>query len=125
MGAFPQTCGMEWTVDTTVPYDQGELYILNGKEGSYYAPASIKRVSIKSVGGEPFDPDSLYVVVTNNFCAAGGDTYNVLNRAFSQGFGFDTGIPMDEAVMEYVTEVLGGVIGQDYAEPSGLATQIR
>ncbi|MBQ2159715.1 MAG: 5'-nucleotidase C-terminal domain-containing protein, partial [Oscillospiraceae bacterium] len=93
MGAFPQTCGMEWTVDTTVPYDQGELYILNGKEGSYYAPASIKRVSIKSVGGEPFDPDSLYVVVTNNFCAAGGDTYNAFNRAYSQGFGFDTGIP--------------------------------
>ena len=125
MGAFPQTCGMEWTVDTTVPYDQGELYILNGKEGSYYAPASIKRVSIKSVGGEPFDPDSLYVVVTNNFCAAGGDTYNAFNRAYSQGFGFDTGIPMDEALISYVEEALGGVIGEKYAEPSDMAKQIR
>ena len=125
MGAFPQTCGMEWTVDTTVPYDQGELYILNGKEGSYYAPASIKRVSIKSVGGEPFDPDGLYVVVTNNFCAAGGDTYNAFNRAYSQGFGFDTGIPMDEALISYVKEALGGVIGEKYAEPSDMAKQIR
>lgn len=125
MGAFPQTCGMEWTVDTTVPYDQGELYILNGKEGSYYAPASIKRVSIKSVGGEPFDPDSLYVVVTNNFCAAGGDTYNAFNRAYSQGFGFDTGVPMDEALISYVKEALGGVIGEKYAEPSDMAKQIR
>ena len=125
MGAFPQTCGMEWTVDTTVPYDQGELYILNGKEGSYYAPASIKRVSIKSVGGEPFDPDSLYVVVTNNFCAAGGDTYNAFNRAYSQGFGFDTGIQMDEALISYVEEALGGVIGEKYAEPSDMAKQIR
>ena len=125
MGAFPQTCGMEWTVDTTVPYDQGELYILNGKESSYYAPASIKRVSIKSVGGEPFDPDGLYVVVTNNFCAAGGDTYNAFNRAYSQGFGFDTGIPMDEALISYVEEALGGVIGEKYAEPSDMAKQIR
>ena len=125
IGGFPQTSGIEWVLDTTVPFDQGEVYTLNGKEGSYYAPASIKRVTIKSINGEPFDENAIYGVVTNNFCAAGGDTYNVLNRAFSQGFGFDTGIPMDEAVMEYVTEVLGGVIGQDYAEPSGLATQIR
>ena len=125
IGGFPQTSGIEWVLDTTVPFDQGEVYTLNGKEGSYYAPASIKRVTIKSINGEPFDENAIYGVVTNNFCAAGGDTYNVLNRAFSQGFGFDTGIPMDEAVMEYVTEVLGGVIGQEYAEPSGLATQIR
>ena len=125
IGGFPQTSGIEWVIDTTVPFDQGEIYTLNGKEGSYYAPASIKRVTIKSINGQPFDENAIYGVVTNNFCAAGGDTYNVLNRAFSQGFGFDTGIPMDEAVMEYVTEVLGGVIGQDYAEPSGLATQIR
>ena len=125
IGGFPQTSGIEWVLDTTVPFDQGEVYTLNGKEGSYYAPASIKRVTIKSINGQPFDENAIYGVVTNNFCAAGGDTYNVFNRAFSQGFGFDTGIPMDEAVMEYVTEVLGGVIGQDYAEPSGLATQIR
>ena len=125
IGGFPQTSGIEWVLDTTVPFDQGEVYTLNGKEGSYYAPASIKRVTIKSINGQPFDENAIYGVVTNNFCAAGGDTYNVLNRAFSQGFGFDTGIPMDEAVMEYVTEVLGGVIGQEYAEPSGLATQIR
>ena len=125
IGGFPQTSGIEWVLDTTVPFDQGEVYTLNGKEGSYYAPASIKRVTIKSINGEPFDENAIYGVVTNNFCAAGGDTYNVFNRAFTQGFGFDTGIPMDEAVMEYVTEVLGGVIGQEYAEPSGLATQIR
>ena len=99
--------------------------VLNGQEGSYYAPASINRVSIVSVNGEPFDEAATYAVVTNNFCAAGGDTYNVFNRAYEEGFGFDTGIPMDEAVMDYITEVLGGVIGDAYAEASPLATQIR
>ena len=125
IGGFPQTSGIEWVLDTTKEFDQGEIYTLDGKESSYYAPASINRVSIISVNGEPFDEAATYAVVTNNFCAAGGDTYNVFNRAFAEGFGFDTGIPMDEAVMEYITEVLGGVIGETYAEPGGLATQVR
>ena len=125
IGGFPQTSGIEWVLDTTASYDQGDVYTLDGKESSYYAPASINRVSIVSINGEPFDEEATYAVVTNNFCAAGGDTYNVFNRAYEEGFGFDTGIPMDEAVMDYITEVLGGVIGEEYAEPSPLASQIR
>ena len=100
-------------------------YTLNGKESSYFAPASIKRVTITAINGEPFDPEATYAVVTNNFCAAGGDTYNVFNRAYSEGSGFDTGIPMDEAVIEYVTSELEGVITADmYGEPRGSLTQI-
>ena len=125
VGGFPQTCGIEWTLDTTVDYDQGDVYLLGDKESSYYAPASIRRVTIQTVNGEPFAEDKLYVVVTNDFCAAGGDTYNVFNRAYSQGFGFDTGILMDLAVIDYITEVLGGVIGEEYAEPAGMVHQIR
>lgn len=125
VGGYPQTSGIEWVLDTTAAFDQGEVYTLDGKESSYYAPASINRVTIKSINGEPFDEAATYAVVTNNFCAAGGDTYNVFNRAYVQGFGFDTGIPMDEAVMDYITEVLGGVIGAEYAEASTLATQIQ
>ena len=120
IGGFPQTSGIEWTLDTTVPYDEGELYMLGDQESSYYAPASIRRVTISSVNGEPFDEDEVYIVVTNNFCAAGGDTYNALGRV-NDDYGFDTGIPMDEAVVEYITEGLGGVIGEEYAEPSGQA----
>ena len=124
VGGYPQTSGIEWVLDTSVAFDQGEVYALDGKESSYYAPASIGRVTIKSINGEAFDENATYAVVTNNFCAAGGDTYNVFNRAYVQGFGFDTGIPMDEAVMDYVAEVLNGTIGQEYAEPSAMATQI-
>ena len=124
VGGYPQTSGIEWVLDTTKEFDQGDVYTLDGKESSYFAPASINRVTITAINGEPFDEAAIYAVVTNNFCAAGGDTYNVFSRAFNDGFGFDTGIPMDEAVMDYITDVLGGVIGEEYAEPSGLATQI-
>ena len=126
IGGYPQTSGIEWILDTTVEYDQGELYHnADGSDTSYYAPASIKRVTITAVNGEAFDPDATYAVVTNNFCAAGGDTYNAFMRAFQDGAGFDTGIPMDEAVTNYVTDVLDGKItAEAYGEPRGSETQI-
>lgn len=119
IGGFPQTCGMEWTLNTGIPYDRGDLYMLGDQESSYYAPASIRRVSISTVNGEPFDEGAVYAVVTNNFCASGGDTYNAFSREYNKGFGFDTGITAEEAVIDYITEALDGVIGEDYAEPSG------
>ncbi len=125
IGGYPQTSGIEWTLDTTKAYDQGDVYTLNGKESSYFAPASIQRVTITAINGEPFDPEATYAVVTNNFTAAGGDTYNVFNRAYVEGSGFDTGIPLDEAVMHYVTEVLEGKItAEQYGQPRGSETQI-
>ena len=53
---------------------------------------------------------------TNDFMAAGGDTYYAFASSANK---FDTGIPLDEAVMAYITESLGGVVGEDYAAPKG------
>ena len=52
-------------------------------------------------------------------------TPSAIWRSASQGFGFDTGIPMDEAVVAYITEVLNGVIDDRYASPTDDAVQIR
>ena len=113
IGGYPQTFGIEFTLDTTIPYAQGEAY----QDSTYYAPASIQRVTIAAVNGEPFDPAETYAVVTNNFCAAGGDTYSAFKTAIAK---FDTGIAMDEAVMEYVGDALGGVISREtYETPRG------
>ncbi len=126
VGGYPQTSGIEWTLDTTKAYDQGEVYTLNGKESSYFAPASIQRVTITAVNGDPFDVNAVYAVVTNNFCAAGGDTYNCFARAYSEGSGFDTGIPLDEALIAYITDALNGVItAEAYGAPRGSETQIK
>ena len=125
VGGYPQTSGIEWTLDTTKEFDQGSVYMLEGKESSYYAPASIQRVTITAINGEPFDPAATYAVVTNNFCAAGGDTYNIFFRAYDEGSGFDTGVPMDEALMAYITDALNGVITEEaYGTPRGHAVQI-
>ena len=115
VGAFPQVAGIEFTIDTTVEYDQGDLY----PGSTYYGPDSIQRVTIDSINGKDFDPDADYVVVTNDFLAAGGDTY----YAFSVANNIETGKLMDEAVVEYITEELGGVVSaEQYGEPQGRIT---
>ena len=89
---------------------------------TYYKPASINRVTIDSINGQPFSATDTYAVVTNNFCAAGGDTYYVFQNASSQ---FDTGIPLDEALIDYIKTELNGVIGSQYASPRGDQTIIK
>ena len=113
VGGFPQVAGINFTLSTAVAYDaNAETY----PASTYYGPKSINRVVINSINGKEFKANEVYAVVTNNFCAGGGDTYYAFAAASAQ---FDTGIPLDEAVMEYVTTELKGVIGAQYAAPQG------
>ena len=113
VGGFPQVAGIEFTVDTTKAYDSNaETY----PASTYYGPASINRVTINNINGREFDENATYAVITNDFMAAGGDTYYAFASSENK---FDTGIPLDEAVMAYITDSLGGVVGEDYATPKG------
>lgn len=113
VGGFPQVAGINYTLSTAVAYDaNAETY----PASTYYGPKSINRVTINSINGKEFKADDTYAVVTNDFSAAGGDTYYAFKAATAK---FDTGVPLDEAVMEYVTTELKGVIGAQYAAPQG------
>ena len=113
VGGFPQVAGINFTLSTAVAYDaNAETY----PASTYYGPKSINRVVINSINGKEFKADDTYAVVTNNFVAGGGDTYYAFAAASAQ---FDTGIPLDEVVMEYITTELKGVIGAQYAAPQG------
>ena len=116
VGGFPQVSGINFTIHTGKAYDKNDATY---PESTYYGPKTINRVVINSVNGKEFKANEVYAVVTNNFCAAGGDTYYAFKAASAQ---FDTGIPLDEAVMEYVTKELKGVIGEQYAAPQGRVT---
>ena len=116
IGGFPHVSGIVFTVDTGKVYDQGEQY----PGSTYYGPKSIQRVSIQSVGGKAFDPNATYTIATNDFMAAGGDTYYAFKTA---SVNYDLGVPMDEVVMEYVTEELDGVVtAEDYGASEGRIT---
>lgn len=104
IGGFPQVAGLKFTIDVNKAYAKNDTTYPGS---TYYGPKSINRVSIQEINGKPFDPKATYAVITNNFCASGGDTYYAFASASSQ---FDTGLPLDEVLMEYITEGLNGVI---------------
>ena len=113
IGGFPQVSGISYTISTGAAYDaNAETY----PASTYYGPKSINRVTINSINGKEFKANDTYAVVTNNFCAEGGDTYYAFAAATSK---FDTGVTLDMAVMDYITKELKGVIGEQYAAPQG------
>lgn len=115
-GSFPQISGMQIFIDASQKYDaSSEPY----PGSTYYGPDSINRVTVKSVAGKPFDPDAVYAVATNDFLASGGDTYYAFASAKKS---FDTGKPLDEVLVEYISTELGGNIGDKYAAPHGSIT---
>ena len=115
IGAFPQVAGIVFTIDTSVEYEEGEQY----PNSTYFAPANPgSRITIETVGGEPFDPDALYTISTNDFTAVGGDTYYVFRYPYTMT-GINTGLALEDALIMYTQDVLGGVVGGLYAEPQG------
>lgn len=116
VGAFPQVSGVQFTIDTTVPYENGEMY----PNSTYYAPAKPgSRIKDVTVNGQPLDLNAEYVVATNDFTAAGGDTYG----AFLGKTPYNTGVALEQALVDYTATVLEGVITEkDYGKPAGRIT---
>lgn len=115
LGGFPQVSGIEFTIDTAVPYAEGAQY----PDSTYFAPAAPgSRVTIEKVGGREFDLEDSYYIAVNNFMADGGDTYYVFTQAEEV---IDTGVIDAEGLISYVGS-LDGVIGDEYASPKGNIT---
>ena len=113
VGAFPQVSGISFAINNFVPYEQGEQYA----GSTYYSPANPGgRIVDVMVGGEPLDVERVYRIATNDFTAAGGDTYLVFKDRLAS---YATGVAMEQALIDYLTEELGGVVGEEYAAPQG------
>ncbi len=113
LGGFPQVAGIEFTVNTSIPYVNGSMY----PDSTYYAPAKPgSRISNVKVGGKALELDKTYTIATNDFLAAGGDTY----YAFKNLESFNTYVALEDALVNYTEEVLGGVITEEqYGKAAG------
>lgn len=119
IGGFPQVSGIEFSVDTAKEFKAGDLY----PGSTYHKPASIERVSIATVGGKDFDEKATYAIATNDFMAAGGDTYYAFSAA---SVNYDLGLPMDEVLMDYIKEELKGTVTEAaYGKPAGRITVLE
>ena len=118
LGGFPQVAGITYTIDTTVPFEEGEAY-----EGSvYHAPAKPgSRVRIDEVDGEPFDEDKTYVLATIDFVSGGGDTYHVFLDAAARSQK-DCGVTLRDSFRDYLTDGCQGEVPGEYEKPQGRIT---
>lgn len=118
LGGFPQVAGITFVLNTGTPFAKGDAY----PDSTYFAPKSVDRVTVLTVGGEAFDRDATYTIVTNDFLGAGGDTYYGFKTST---IGYDLGVPMDEVLMDYITSELKGVVtAEQYGDSQGRITQI-
>ena len=111
-GAFMQVSGMTYEVDVSVPSGckADENNIMTGIEGA-------RRVKNATVGGEPLDPEKTYTVAGPSYwIIEHGDGVTAFDGAavVQESAGVDNLIMLD-----YLTNVLGGDVGPDYADPYG------
>ena len=121
IGAFPQVAGITYTVDTMKPYAEGSQY----PHSTYYAPAKPgSRVTITAVGGKAFDPEATYCIAMPDYLTYGGDTYYALTDP-AKVETETTGYLDVDSMKNYIQTVLGGTVGNTYAQPQGRITIVK
>ena len=116
--SFMQVSGLCYTVDTTLPYDKGEAY-----GDHWFRAASLGRVTIDSVNGQPFDAEAVYAVITSNANFNGMDSSYVFKAAAEENekSTITTAVVRD-VVWQYIAEELGNRIGDPYTSAQARIT---
>lgn len=111
-GGFFQTSGLSYEVDCSVESGctEDEYEMFTGVNGE-------RRVSNVMVGEEPIDPDASYTVAGSDYLLLySGNGYSmfadctVINRS---------AVIDSDALINYISDTLGGVIGEEYSDPYG------
>lgn len=113
-GGFLHVSGMSFEVHTYIesPVIRDEAKMFVGvTEGAE------RRVQNLLIGGEPVDPEKVYTLASHNYKIKDmGDGYTM----FADNTILQDEVMIDNQVLiNYIVEVLGGVVGEEYAEPYG------
>lgn len=111
-GGFLQVAGISFEIHSYI-----ESSCTTDENSMFAGVAGERRVKNVLVGGEPIDPEATYTVAGYNFTLTGnGDGYTAFDGA---KLVLDR-IKLDNQVMiDYITDVLGGVIGPQYEDATG------
>ena len=116
--SFMQVSGLKYTVDTAKAYDKGEAY-----GDHWFKAASLGRVSVEEVNGQPLDPAALYAVITSNANFNGMDSSYVFKAASEENEKSTvTTAVVRDVIWLYLSEELNNVIGESYAQAQGRIT---
>ena len=111
-GGFLQVSGLSYEIDVSVPSgcrrdENGMMTVIEGE----------RRVCNVLVDGQPIDPEKTYTVAsTDYYVLDNGDGYTAFNGAevLQDQFKLDS-----QLLIDYIVDDLGGVIGEEYADPYG------
>ena len=119
-GGFLQVSGLTYTVNTAIPTS-----VVLDDEGNFVEVSGARRVSavqvLDSETGEyaAIDPSATYTLASHNYMLKdGGDGYTMFgedNVTILQ----DEVMVDNEVLIAYIRDELGGVVGQEYADPHG------
>lgn len=119
-GGFQQVSGLKFTVDTSV-----EPALELDEDGMFVSCGDIRRVKAVEVLNkdgdyEPIDPDGEYTLATTGYLIKeGGDG---LNMFMDNELVIDGGLTDYQVLIDYITEYLDGVVGEEYEQPQGRIT---
>ena len=111
-GGFLQVSGMTYTVDLNV-----ESTVKLDENGMFVSVEGERRVKDVTVGGEPLDPEKTYTLASHNYKLKDcGDGYSM----FADNVFLQDSVMIDNQVLiNYIVDVLGGTVGEEYADPYG------
>ena len=111
-GGFLQVSGLSYEIHSYIesPCKSDENSMFAGIEGE-------RRVQNVLIGGEPIDPEATYTLASHDYMLLnGGDGYSM----FAGAPVLQDRVKLDNQVLiDYITETLGGVIGEEYEDLTG------
>lgn len=111
-GGFLQVSGLTYTVDTSIPSS-----VKVDEKGNFQGVSGAYRVTDIKVGEEPLDVNKTYTVASHNYMLkSGGDGMVMFNG--NKVVKDDVMVDVD-VLSSYISEKLGGVVGEEYANPAG------
>lgn len=111
-GGFLHVSGLTYEIDTgvssSVKTDENGMFV--SVDGEY-------RVKNVKIGGQDLDPTKTYTLASHNYMLkSGGDGFTMfMGNTILQ----DEVLIDNQVLIKYITETLGGVIGEAYADPYG------
>ena len=113
-GGFDQVAGLTFEYDATIesPVIEDDSKMFAGVDDT-----KERRVRNVLVGGEPLDPEKTYKLASHDYqLLNNGDGYTM----FAGAKVLQESVKLDNQVLiDYITETLGGVVGEGYDNPYG------
>ena len=111
-GGFLQVSGLSYEIHVSVPSG-----VVLDEENSFVEVAGERRVQNVLVGGEPIDPEGTYTLASHNYMLKSGGDGMVMFKG--DPILQDEVLIDNQVLINYIVDSLGGVVGEDYADPYG------